>query len=278
MTAYELATRRVFNDSENPDAQTVWQVDNASNYQNARAQLDAALPTAFQFPSGRVAYLDQIAATELRDNEFFEFAIVYRSQPLPTFGELEYEFDVSADDETVFQSLATASYIPVGERPAPNFDQGIGVPTITGAVPLKPVSVFRVTKHWAAIEITTAVQYAIEQAIGKTNTDTFFDRPPGTVRFLGARGRRSGDKFPISYEFGFRPNRTSVTFGNLTLGTVNGFNLIDPLYIETSDPSARRLTRKLRAVYVHRIHRETSLASALGINSGGGTPPIGGIP
>ena len=125
-TAYELATRREFTDGENPSARTTWQVNGATSYANARAALDAAIPSTFTFPSGVVAYLDKIDASEMLDDAFFEFTLDYQTQPQKSENQTEFEFDVSAATDLIYQSYATSTYVISGST-APDFQGAVGV-------------------------------------------------------------------------------------------------------------------------------------------------------
>lgn len=262
--AYELTARRQIDDSESPSAATAWQVIGATDYADARSALDAVLPTSFTFPSSRVAYIDSVNATELLEDEFWEFAIGYRSQAKPTFNETEFEFDVAADNETIYQSLATQGYARPGNT-VPNFNSAIGIGQgdgpPRGISPLNPASTFTITKHWAVASVTQAYQQVIENLVGKVCNATFQGRPAGTVRLLGVNGRQSGDKFPIAYQFGYRPNRTNVLYPNaITVASIKGWEVTDVYYERIFDSASHVIGFQPRAVYVHRIHEETSFA------------------
>ncbi len=263
--AEERWASRQIDDSENPSAQTAWIVMGATDYASARAALDVVLPTTFTFPSSRVAYLDSVNCTEIRDDEFFAFAIGYRAQPMPAPNDEEYSFDVSAPSERVFQSLATVSFNPSGKT-APNFGGAIGVADgqPQGHDILAPYSTFSITKNWPRAVITDAYQVGVEALIGGVSSGLFRSRPVGTVRFLGCRGQRSGDKFPISYEFGFRPNVSGLTIDGITVTAANGWDIIDPYYEQYADVTAKKLTYRPRCVYVHRVHPLVSF-SGLGL-------------
>lgn len=254
-TAYELAGRRELHDEESPSANTVWQVTGATSYANARAALDSVLPTRFLFPSGKTAYLDGISALELRDDEFFEFSIAYRSQPTPEANQTEYEFEVSAPNEPLLQAIATRAFAPPGRR-VPEFGGAIGVQqggSVAGRQQLTPASTFSVTKYWPFATVTLAYQATIESLVGHVNSSQFAGRASGTVKFMGARGRRSGDKFPISYQFGFRANSPPFRFDRINVTGILGWELFDVLYALEADTTAKRIVSRPAAVYVHQI-------------------------
>lgn len=256
MAVYELAGRRQINDEESPSAETIWHVTGATSYGNAYGLLAVSLPTTFTFPSGRVAELDGVFAEELRDDEFFEFRCRYSAQPKPDFDQTEFSFEVAAHDEPVFQSLATVRYSPPG-RFAPNYGGAIGVSgggTPTGVSPLHAYSTFSITKHWAVASVTESYQNVIESLMGSISSTTFYGRAAGTVRFLGARGRQSGDKFPIEYSFGFRPNLSGLVFDSITGVSANGWDIVEPIYQRQIDTVAKRPVWRPIGVYVHRIH------------------------
>lgn len=264
--AWELATERVYVDEESPSAESKWAVTGATSYPEAYATLGAVLPTTFTFPSSRIAYLDGVTAEEQRDDEFFIFRVRYSAQPRPTFEETEYEFEISVQTERIFQSLATVAFAPAG-KVAPNFGGAIGLRggVVEGAEPLTAFSTFSITKYWPIAFVNQAYQITVEALAGSVCADPSFNgRPPGTIRFLGARGRRSGDKFPISYQFGFRPNVAGFAVDAITVTDANGWDIVDPYYEFQPDLDAKKIVQRARAVYVHRIHPLVSF-SALGL-------------
>lgn len=265
VVVYERAASRRYNDEESPSAETQWIVTGAVSYAHAYASLWAELPNVFTFPSLRQALLDGVYAEEMRDDEFFTFRASYASHPKPTAGETEFEFDVSAQTERIYQSLATAAYAPSGKT-APNFGGAIGLADgqPSGTEPLTAFSTFMVTKYWTPNEITQAYQLALESLVGAVNSAVFYGRAAGTVRFLGSRGRQSGDKFPITYQFGFRPSVSSFVIDQITVPSAGGWEIIDPYYEWSADATAKKAVRRARAVYVHRIHPLANL-SGLGI-------------
>lgn len=260
--AYELAVSRVYNDSEtNYGVTTAWQVIGATDYATAATALAAVLPTTFTMPDSRVAYLASVEATELRDDEFFAFAVGYSSQPRAAEDEEEFEFSVSAQTERIYQSIATTAYNPSGKS-TPNFGGAIGVTNgeVEGAEPLSAYSTFSITKHWARATVDQTFQLTLESLVGSVCNATFNGRAAGTLRLLGANGRRQGDKFPVSYQFGFRPNVSSFTVDAITVTSANGWDIIDPFYEFYADATAKKATRRARCVYVHRIHPLVSWA------------------
>lgn len=267
MGAYELAGKREINDEQNPSANTVWQVTGATSYANARALLDAApLPTSFGFPSGRVAYLDSVQALELRDDEFFQFAVGYKAEPRPDFNETEYEFEISAPNEILYQAISTRK-LSVPGKTAPEHGGALGVQadgSVQGIPQLTAVSTFSLTKHWPIASVTLSYQAALENLVGSVSSGLFLGRAAGTVKLLGARGRRSGDKFPISYQFGFRPNQPPYQYDRVTVTGVKGWDVVDVLYAWEADTTAKRPVQRVRAVYVHKTAPEVSFAG-LGI-------------
>jgi hypothetical protein len=260
--AYELAASRVYNDSETQfGVESSWQVVGATSYADAATALAALLPATQAMPGGRTAYLSSVAARELRDNEYFTFDVSYASQPPSAANETEYEFDVSARTERTFQSLATTAYNPAGKT-TPNFGSAMGVASgfPQGVEPLNSFSTFAITKHWPLASVTEAYQVTMEGLVGSVNNSTFASRAAGTVRFLGARGRRQGDKFPIQYSFGFRPNVSAFVVDAITVTSANGWDIIDPFYEWFEDTSAKKPTSRARCVYVHQIHPLVSFA------------------
>ena len=263
--AYEISASRIINDEESPSVETLWQVIGSTDYADARAALDAVLPTTFTFPSSRVAYIDSVSATELDTDTFWQFRVSYVAQPKPEANQQEYEFEVSAPTERVFQSLATTAFNPSGKT-TPSFGSAIGLSDgiPQGAEPLSAASTFSVTKYWPVAAVDQAYQLAIEALVGHVCSATFNGRAAGTVRLLGVRGRQSGDKFPITYQFGVRANRSSLTVDGITVTSAKGWEILDTFYEWQVDATAKKRVKRPRCVYVHRIHQESSFA-ALGL-------------
>lgn len=255
-TAFEIAAARRYTDGDTATAEREWLVVDAASYTDAFNTLDAVIPGTVTLPTGRVVAISSFEALEQQDAEAaIRFRVSYSSQPRPEINETEFEFDVSAPTSRVYQGLAVTAFAPSGKT-APNFGGAIGVADgiPQGAEPLDPFSTFAITKHWAVSAVTQSYQLTIESLIGAVSNATFNGRAAGTVRFLGCRGRRQDDKFPISYQFGFRPNVASFAIDGITVTSANGWDIIDPYYEALADTSAKKLVRRARAVYVHRIH------------------------
>lgn len=260
-TAFELAAVRRYDDSENPSAEREWMVVGSANYSEAYSAVDAAAPATITLPSGKVVAIDSFTVQELRDEEgAMKFVLRYVAQPRPAANEEEYEFDMSAPTERVFYSLATTAVAPAGKT-APNFGGAIGVQNGVpqGIEPYQPLATFRITKHWPTSIVNQAFQVATLSYVGTCNDVNFRGMAAGSLRVMGVRGRRNGDKFPVSYEFGWRPNIIEASINGMTV-SADGWQIIDPYYETLADTTAKKLVQRARAVYVHRIHRRDTWA------------------
>lgn len=262
--AWELPESRRISDEESPSAETRWVVRGAADEVDALNTLKSVVPTSFSFPDSRVAYLAGIELEEAPP-EFHLAACKYEPYQPPSFDDVEYEFQVSARTERIYQSLQTTPYAPAGKQ-APNLGGAIGFDgeTVQGVDPLTAYSTFQLTKHWKVADIDQAYQLTLEGLVGAVNNAIFYGRAAGTVKFLGASGRINGDKFPIAYQFGFRPNISNLTIDQITVTSANGWDVIDVLYEFQADTTAKKRVQRPRAVYVHRIDPLASF-SGLGL-------------
>lgn len=262
---YEKFASRQVTDSENPSAELVWQVRDTdgsiTDEVGAYAALIAVpLPTTYTFPSSRVANLSSIGISDVSD-KIWEFKVSYSYNAPKEEDETEFEFNISLQDVTVTHALATTSYTG-GSRTAPDFKQGVNISSdgkVQGVSVGLPTFSFSVVKHWALASITPVYLLAVKGLAGKYNNASFQPVPfatpfaAGTVRFVGAQGKPTGLKFPISYRFEFQENTASDTVADITGIAKLGWQYMDIYRRVVSDSGAKKKIEVPHSVYVHTL-------------------------
>jgi hypothetical protein len=266
ISAWEQAESRTINDGENPTAETRWLITGTSDDNAALVYLYGILPTVYTFPSGKQAVLNSVSLDETGTDSWVARP-KYSVYEVPKTDDVDYEFDISVQMERITQSLQTQAYAPSGKQ-APNFGGAIGVDgdRIEGIDAPFPKFSFSVTKYWDAAAVTQAYQIQVAELAGRTNAAPFYGLPAGSVMFKGARGRQSGDKFPISYQFEFAKPESGISIDEITVPSKKGWEYLDVYYETQVDEDAKKKVRRARAVYVHTITNESNFA-LLGIGT-----------
>lgn len=263
-SAQEKYAARIISDSEAPSAETTWHVFGAADEIEAYAALAAApIPALYTFPSGKIAYLANVQIKDVyestREQDLTHEATLSYSYKAPiTAGDIEYEFEVAAQSVTLTHAIDTTAYTG-GGRTAPNFNKGINISPdgkIQGISVERAQFSFQVTKHWPAASVTQAYQIVLANLASRVNNASFYGLPAGSVKFLGARGRLSGDKFPITYRFEYSPNETGVTVGDITGIARQGWQYLDVYRRTISDDTAKKKTEVPHSVYIHKVFED----------------------
>jgi len=259
----ERFAKRQVTDSENPTAETVYQVWNDADDTYAdEAEAYAALialpiPSTYTFPSGKVARLSSIAISDI-DEASWDFKVSWGYNAPKEADSTEFEFNIGIQDVTVTHALATTAYTG-GGRTAPDFKQGVNISSdgkVQGVSVGLPTFSFSVVKHWALADITPAYVMAVKGLAGKYNNANFQPVPwptpfaAGTIRFVGAQGKETGLKFPISYRFEFQEN-TTETVADITSIAKLGWQYLDIYRRVISDSGAKKKIEVPHSVYVH---------------------------
>lgn len=215
------------------------------------------LPTTYTFPSGRVASLTNIQITDVNEKSW-DFRVSYSVYVPKVENEIDYEFEAGSQSVTLTHALATAAFTG-GGRTAPNFQNGINISSdgkIQGISVDRPQFTFSLTKYWPTALVTPAYQLTVAGLVGKVNNAPFpaGGLPAGSVRFLGARGRVAGNKFPISYRFEYSPNETGVTVGDITGISRTGWQYLDVYRRTIADTAAKKKTEVPHSVYIHTVY------------------------
>ena len=257
-----FASRKI-TDSESPTAETVWAVwSDPSSPITTETEAYAALiahplPTSYTFPSGRVATLVNIQISDI-DEKSWDFTVSYSVFVPKEEDDIEYEFEAGSQSVTITHADATTAYTG-GGRTAPDFNGGINVSSdgkIQGISVDRPKFSFSLTKYWAREDIDETYQIAVSSITNRVNDDVFGGLPAGSVLFQGARGRPTGNKWPITYRFEFSPNETGITVGDITGIARTGWQYLDIYRMTIADTSAKKKTEVPHTVFVHTVYPE----------------------
>lgn len=259
----KFAARDVQEAEETKTATAIWNIFGAADEVTARAALIAALPGSYTFPSGVIGYVSNL---QLRDvfesgNEkdlTHEATVTYSARVPKVEDYVEYEFDTTGSENYTQTHALSTTAVTAGGRIAPNFFGAINPKsdgTIAGIQAESNIFQFSLTKHWARASVTTAYQVLLSQFTKKINDAPFGPAanpiPIGCCRFLGARGKPAGDKWPIEYRFEVRWPET-VTIRDMTV-TKEGYQHLSVYRVKFSDTTSRRTIEIPWCVYVQNV-------------------------
>lgn len=272
-TACEQHAARVIVDGANPTAETSWHVFGAADEIAAYSALSSVpLPGLYNMPSGKVCYIDSVQIEDVfpssSDGQLSHKATARYSYQKPE-SDIGYEFEAGSQTVTITHALQTTSYSG-GGRAAPNFQNGINVSSegkIQGIDIEVPKFSFSLTINWPVDLVTRAYQLTVSDLVGKVNNGTYYDLPEGSVKFLGARGRTQGDRFPIVYRFEFSPPDSGTTIGDITVSPRQGWTYLDIYRATKADATAKKKVEFAHSVYVHKVYPAANFA-LLGLGTG----------
>ena len=167
MGAIERFAKRQVTDSENPSAETIWQVwidethPTIADEVAAYAIVFPLLPTVYTFPSGKEAVLQSVNIVDI-DERSWDFKVSYAKLQRKEEDFIEYEFDIGLQDVTITHALATSPFTG-GGRTAPDFQKGVNISSdgkVQGVSNGQATFAFQLTKYWAIDAITPTYQLA----------------------------------------------------------------------------------------------------------------------
>lgn len=265
MPVCEKFAARKINDSESPSAETTYMVwDDGSNTITDELGAYAALvahpiPTTYTFPSTRVADLVSIDITDI-DETSWDFVLRYDVFEPKVDNQLDYEFEAGSQSVTITHASGTTPFTG-GGRTAPDFQGGINISSsgdVSGISVDRPKFNFTLTKYWPTALVTAAYQLQISNLVGTVNNAPFPSGPnalpAGAVRFLGARGKIAGNKWPIAYRFEYSANETGLTVGDVTGIARTGWQYLDVYKRKIEDTAAKKVTEVPHSVYIHTVY------------------------
>ena len=274
MGACERFAKRSVVDSENPSAETIWQVwiddehPAIADESAAYAIVLPLIPTTYTFPSGKLAVLQSVSITDI-DERSWDFKLSYAKLQRKEEDFIEYEFDIGTQDVTITHALDTTPFTG-GGRSAPDFKNGVNVSPdgkVQGVGVGQPTFTFQVTKHWPIAAITQAYQLQVRALAGKFNDADFYGLPAGSVKFMGARGKPAGQKWPVTYRFEYSPNESGISVGDITGITRKGWEYLDIYRRTISDVTAKKKIEVPHSCYVHTLPPGAGSFSILGIGT-----------
>lgn len=274
MGACERFAKRSVVDSENPSAETIWSVwvdaehPTIADESEAYAIVAPLIPTTYTFPSGKIAVLQSVNVTDI-DERSWDFKLSYARLQRKEENYIEYEFDIGLQEVTLTHALDTTPFTG-GGRTAPDFKKGVNISSdgkVQGVSVGQPSFTFSVTKYWPIAAITRAYQLQVKSLAGKFNSADFYGLPAGSVKFMGARGKPSGQKWPVTYRFEHSENETGLTVGDITGINRKGWQYLDVYRRVIGDSSSKKKIEVPHSVYVHTLAPGEGNFSILGIGT-----------
>ena len=165
------------------------------------------------------------------------------------------------------QSLDNVQRVAAPGYVAPNFHGAIGVSDdrVEGTDITIPVFNFTETHYILDAYVDGAYKLALFNLTGKVNDASFKGFAKGEVLFLGASGSKRGlDDWEISFRFAASPNVASLTLGDITGITKEGWQYLWMRFIDDEDSSANALIKRPIAAYVEQVYAYGNF-SGLGI-------------
>lgn len=178
-------------------------------------------------------------------------------------GSLKWGFDGTGGTVNIKASRSTTSY-PAG---APDHGGSIGVGKdgdVEGCEIIIPSMKFNVSYTHPKGFITLSRAFQLGDAIGKSNSNTFFTKPAGSFLFIGVRGSDGTDSdAEVSYEFAYSENLQSDVIGGITVAEKDGWDYAWIQFKDDIDANSKPI-RKPVAVHVERVYERINYSSVVG--------------
>jgi hypothetical protein len=199
-----------------------------------------------------------LTITPIEDN-VWQASVSYESEVSPTTG-WSFSGQTTGGSTKVTQGLAVTSY---GTSP-PNMQGAINVTAngVEGVDIVIPALEFSITKSQSAGTVSLAYVATLTNMTGTTNNASFNGFAAGELLFLGADFSQSSEgECSVTYKFVASPNQTGLTVGSISGIAKKGHEYMWVLYEAFEDATNKAVVRRPRAVYVHRVYRESNFAS-----------------
>lgn len=182
--------------------------------------------------------------------------------------EPQFNFDISNSTKHIVTSLGQVAKIPASAPDSQGINDGEGVDIIC------PVCTISETHFFAPSVITATWKKNVAKMVGSINGSTFWDYDAGELLFTGCSGTRTGkrstDKWQVTFRFGVQANQSSIQIG--TLGTINkrGWDLLwvrfkeDTITSGTGSSAKKIIVNVPVAAYTEKVYPEANFSS-LGI-------------
>lgn len=180
----------------------------------------------------------------------------------PQTGEVIFSFSLGLESQNIKQSLRTISAhaAPGHTANVDDFRGAINVHIDGGRFVVEgidvgaPTSVFTYEFRAPQSLVTDAYLSTLEDIRGKVNETDWRRWEAGSLRLMGVTGTvsQSGDS-NLVFTFEHRPNRRSITVGNISGIDVDGWDVLWILYGPDIDGAGKRIIARPIAAYVERV-------------------------
>ena len=260
-----------------------WRISGTTDENAAADALAAILPATVTDTSLGALQLDTytIDSVMLVDDapEKSEWTATVKYSPFPSMpatGTTAANFDTMGGTAHVtFSPVSGATptaygrYTSGGIETPPDFSGTIGNQAngdTSGCDITVPVYTFGFTRYKPNSEITDTYRGILYAATGTINTDTFKGCAAGECLFLGCSGsRRSKGDWELNFRFAAMPNQASVVVPGFDSGGVaivkRGWDYLDVYFEEAVDTASKIMVKKPKAVYVHKVYRESAFSA-----------------
>ena len=213
--------------------------------------------------------LETIEIDERLAHEIYKVRAIY---PESTFGggnsgddeEPSFSFDTGGGTKHITQSLETVGRYP---SDAPDYGGAIGVDddnNVNGCDIIMPVMTFTETHWFSNSKVSTSFKRELSELTGTVNSSTFKGYDAGEVLFQGAtgsrRGKKSSDKWEITYRFAVSPNVRNLKVGDITVSAKDGWDYLWVKYHPTVDDSSGVLIKKPQYAYVEKVYERCNFS------------------
>ena len=229
-----------------------------STEDEALALAKAAAPASYDGVALETVEIDERLAEEI-----FKVRAIYPENTdsggdIGEEDEPSFSFDTSGGTKHISQSLATVAGYPSG---APDFGGAIEVDednNVNGCEIILPVMTFSETHWYSNSQVTTSFKKQLAELTGSVNASEFRGYEPGEVLFQGAsgsrRGKKSSDKWEITYKFAVSPNVRNMRVGDINVSEKKGWDYLWVKYQPMVDEMTKALIKKPKYAYVEKVY------------------------
>lgn len=213
--------------------------------------------------------LDTIEIDERLAEEIFKVRAIYPNSdttggPGSDSEEPVFSFDTGGGTKHLTQSLATVGKYP---SDAPDFGGAIEVDednNVNGCDIILPIMVFTETHWYPNSHVTASFKKQLAELTGSVNSSSFKGYDAGEVLFQGAtgsrRGKKSSDKWEITYKFAVSANVTNLKIGDITVSEKDGWDYLWVKYHADVDDNAQTLIKKPQYAYVEKVYERKNFS------------------
>ena len=182
--------------------------------------------------------------------------------------EPQFNFDISNSTKHIVTSLRQVAKIPATAPDSQGINDGEGVDIVC------PVCTISETHFFSPSVITANWKKSVAKMVGSINGSSFWSYDAGELLFTGCsgtrNGRRSTDKWQVTFRFGVQANQSGIQIG--TLGTIDkrGWDLLwvrfkeRPITVGSGSNERKIIVNAPIAAYTEKVYPEANFSS-LGI-------------